>query len=128
MRAKERERPQGRGLHAVSCFLPLSLRLRSTSRPPAVLMRLRKPCSMLRCRFLGWNVIFAIYIYLLIRQSKRSIQAGRALCQIRAVCPCITTDCSVYVFQSMLVISFVLLQNKSLFHRIEAQLLFYLRC
>lgn len=44
----------------MSFFLPL-LRLRfNTLRPLSVAIRLRKPCTLLRWRFLGWNVLFII--------------------------------------------------------------------
>ena len=37
-------------------FLPLARLRASTFRPLAVAILLRKPCSFLRCRFLGWYV------------------------------------------------------------------------
>lgn len=37
---------------------PLLRRARMTLRPPRVRMRDKKPCSLARCRFLGWNVLF----------------------------------------------------------------------
>ena len=40
--------------YAETCFLPLFLRRLMTFLPPVVFMRLRKPCTLLRCLFLGW--------------------------------------------------------------------------
>lgn len=48
------------------CFLPLRLRAERTFLPPAVLILDLKPCTLARCLFLGWNVIFAIFISSLI--------------------------------------------------------------
>jgi len=39
---------------------PRRRRLLITSRPAAVLMRLRNPCLFLRFLLLGWNVLFTI--------------------------------------------------------------------
>ena len=49
--------------YTVRLFLPLSLLLLSTSRPEAVCILARKPCTLDLCLFLGWYVIF-IRIYL----------------------------------------------------------------
>ena len=43
---------------AVSRFRPRARRAAMTRRPPGVRMRARKPCSLARCRFLGWYVRF----------------------------------------------------------------------
>jgi hypothetical protein len=40
--------------YADSLFLPLSLRRANTLRPLAVFIRLRKPWTFFRWRFLGW--------------------------------------------------------------------------
>ena len=39
---------------AVSRFRPRARRVAITRRPPGVRIRARKPCSLARCRFLGW--------------------------------------------------------------------------
>jgi hypothetical protein len=44
--------------HALSRWRPLSLRARSTARPPRVDARWRNPCFLDRLRVLGWNVRF----------------------------------------------------------------------
>ena len=45
---------------AESRFRPFWRRRFSTSRPPFVRMRTRKPCVRFRLRLLGWNVLFMI--------------------------------------------------------------------
>ena len=42
----------------VSFLRPWARRAESTRRPPVVFIRARKPCSLARCRFLGWKVCF----------------------------------------------------------------------
>lgn len=41
-------------VYADNTFLPLRRRAASTLRPFAVLIRLRKPCTLLRLRLFGW--------------------------------------------------------------------------
>lgn len=50
---KRKKDHRGLRSYALNCFLPLSLRLFRTARPEAVCILLRKPCSILRWRFLG---------------------------------------------------------------------------
>jgi hypothetical protein len=51
----------------VSLCLPFALRLANTLRPLAVSILLRKPCTLLRRRLCGWNVLFILKKFYLIQ-------------------------------------------------------------
>src|SRR5699024_10954262 len=46
--------------YADSTFLPFLRRLANTLRPFFVLIRVRNPCTFLRLRVFGWNVLFIL--------------------------------------------------------------------
>src|SRR5258706_10566767 len=51
-------RCQNRVRYGVRRARPLARRLARTLRPLAVAIRARKPCVRLRCKLLGWKVLF----------------------------------------------------------------------
>lgn len=63
----------------VSFARPLLRRALMVLRPPRVRMRLKKPCSLVRCRFLGWYVLFISFTPS-IPAARLPFGAGRAYC------------------------------------------------
>jgi hypothetical protein len=60
--AKNAGRPAPTSLYAESSFLPFALLRFNTLRPDLVFILCRKPCTFLRCLFLGCSVIFMIAV------------------------------------------------------------------
>jgi hypothetical protein len=64
IRQKMPGKPASQAFYAESTFLPLALLRFRTFRPDFVCILFRKPCSFLRCLFLGCNVIFMMLMSL----------------------------------------------------------------
>jgi len=73
--------PEPAGVQTQSRLRPLRRRDDSTSRPPLVSMRERKPCFFLRRRLFGWNVRFMSEIPCDARWRNRHATEASGCCQ-----------------------------------------------
>src|SRR5258706_9969994 len=89
--------------YGVSRARPLARRLARTLRPLAVAIRARKPCVRLRCKLLGWKVLFiraspGTQKFLgkqkdVRRRKRRTLRGGERWCQYAAASERLVRTC-----------------------------------